>query len=76
MTNTANEATELTELPTPMEATEECRCSFCGRKIANNPVTRFERHGIEFLDEGEKAHKGCAFRRYNKIKDLLKKRLG
>lgn len=73
MTNSTQQATELTQLAVPTGSNNFTppRCCFCGRKIKNNPVSRFMRHGIEFLEEDEVAHKGCCFRRYEKIKEVL-----
>jgi len=73
--STPQQVTESTKLSTPVGSSSwrPPRCAFCGRKIKNNPITRFQRHGIEFLGEGEKAHKGCAFNQYEKVKEMLMK---
>ena len=65
------EATELTELAEPITRPEQ-KCCFCGRKV-ESPVSRFERFGINFVDENKVAHEGCARRQFEAVKEVLLK---
>lgn len=47
------------------------KCCFCNRKM-KNPVSKFEKYGIDFIPEGEEAHEGCARRQFEIVKDQLK----
>lgn len=65
------ELSELSEItPEP-----EYKCCFCNRKM-KAPVTRFEKFGVDFVPEGEKAHEGCARREFEKVAEVMKTVMG